>query len=138
MHHVHYRTLFRNEPKFKNSLTHLEITHENRWKLQINFYTQIDSYIEQATHFRLERLKFVSLQQSNQSLSFIFLLRRYWFGKLEKFVGTKNWKIHWCFKLFRLEHEIPKIINLYTNASKIAVLPAKSHFPRFIGCVHNI
>lgn len=36
---------------------------------KINFYTQIDSYIELATHFRLERLKFVSLQESNQSLS---------------------------------------------------------------------
>lgn len=79
MHHVHYRTLFRNEPRFKNSLTHLEITHENRWKLQINFYTQIDSYIEQATHFRLERLKFVSLQQSNQSLFFRFLPQCNWF-----------------------------------------------------------
>lgn len=73
-HHVHYRTLFPSWYRFKNSLTHLEITHENRWKLQINFYTQIDSYIELATHFRLERLKFVSLQQSNQSLSIFSFL----------------------------------------------------------------
>lgn len=80
---------------------------------KINFYTQIDSYIELATHFRLERLKIVSLQESNQSLSTNRNCKNAIDLKFVKAFMILKFKKSELLKLFRLKIKIPKIETIF-------------------------